>query len=103
MSAELRRFWRGSGFVVAALATLLWLKYQGSQTANDIVGSLILIGADCFIGFYCIRFLAGHQHYRHSVDGNVVLARAKSRSWFYVGIVCIGAGVVAQASVLLNL
>src|SRR5579862_5539227 len=88
---------------IAAFIALLWIKTQGSQTVRDIAAYLLFLGAICAVIFYCVRFLMAYRGHHSPADGRIIVARARSRRWFYVGIACIGVGSAAVAAVLLTL
>ena len=103
MNSGLRRAWFQLALVTFVIAALLWTQYRGSQTIRGVVGYLLIASAVSVVGFYCSRSIHARREDSRLSGECVVLARAKSPAWFYVGTVGVGIAFILNAIVLLKL
>jgi hypothetical protein len=103
MNSGLQRAWFQLALVVSVLAGLLWIKYSGARALRDWVGYLFYTGAVIVVSYHCLRSINARRQHSAAPGECVVLARSRSPSWFYVGIVGVGSGLILNAFVLVNL
>ena len=89
--------WIGLLLSCGAVAAAVWVKFQASEQARNLIAYFLVVFAVSATTYLCFASVRGRMQHASAPDDVVVVTRAKAPVWLHIGAACMGLAFATNA------